>query len=63
MAEVYFHEVTLSIGGWDYKTVVGFSEGIAGFGFGLLGQKGFFDIFSVKFDYTKEEIELKEKNK
>lgn len=61
MAEVYFHEITLNVGGWDYKTIVGFSEGIAGFGYGLLGQKGFFDIFIVKFDLLEGEIELKER--
>lgn len=61
MAEVYFHEITLNVGGWDYKTIVGFSEGIADFGYGLLGQKGFFDIFVVKFDLIKEEVELKDR--
>jgi hypothetical protein len=45
--------------GWDYETIVGFSYEIAKFGFGILGQKGFFDIFVVKFDLSKEEIEIK----
>ncbi|MEK7505043.1 MAG: hypothetical protein AAB589_02065 [Patescibacteria group bacterium] len=27
--------------------------------FGLLGQKGFFDLFIVKFDLIKEEIEVR----
>ncbi len=57
----YLHEVTLNVGGWDFKTTVGFSYDIAKDGYGILGQKGFFDIFSVKFDYQKEEIELKQK--
>lgn len=60
-AEAFLHEVSINIGGWNYKTVVSFSYDIAKWGFGILGQKGFFDIFSVKFDYTKEEIELKER--
>mgnify|MGYP001607964096 FL=1 len=42
---------------------MGFSYDIAKHGFGILGQKGFFDIFVVKFDLVKEEIELKEKQK
>lgn len=58
-AEAFFHEITLNIGGWDYKTIVGFSYAIARHGYGILGQKGFFDIFVVKFDLLKEEIELK----
>jgi len=53
--------VVINIGGWNYKTTVGFSYDIAKHGFGILGQKGFFDIFVVKFDLLKEEIELKEK--
>lgn len=57
----FLHEITVNIGGWDYKTTIGFSYGIARHGFGILGQKGFFDIFVVKFDLIKEEIELKER--
>jgi len=60
-AVAYFHDVTLNIGGWDYKTTVGFSYDIAKWGHGILGQKGFFDMFSIKFDYQKEDIEIKEK--
>jgi hypothetical protein len=60
-AEAFLHEVIINIGGWDYKTIVGFSYDIAKHGFGILGQKGFFDIFVVKFDLIKEEIELKER--
>jgi len=53
--------VTLVIGGWKYPTIVGFSDEISDDSYGILGQRGFFDIFSVKFDYQKEEIELKQK--
>lgn len=62
-AEAFLHKVTLNVGGWDYKTTVGFSYDIAQHGFGILGQKGFFDIFVVKFDLAKEAIELKEEKK
>lgn len=61
-ATAFLHQVVINIGGWDYKTTVGFSSDIAKHGFGILGQKGFFDIFSIKFEYAKEEIELKEKH-
>lgn len=57
----YMHEVTLNVGGYDYKTTIGFSYDIAKIGCGILGQKGFFNLFKVQFDYRKEEIELKEK--
>ena len=60
-AEAFLHEITLNVGGWNYTTTVGFSYDIAQHGFGVLGQKGFFDIFVVKFDLIKEEIELKER--
>ena len=59
--EAFLHEVELVVGGWNYKTTIGLSYGIAQHGYGILGQKGFFDIFSVKFDLVKEEIELKER--
>lgn len=58
-AEAFLHEVIISVGGWPYKMTVGFSYDIASHGFGVLGQKGFFDIFTVMFDLLKEEIELK----
>lgn len=57
----YIHEVILKIGGWPYKINVGFLPDIARLGYGVVGQKGFFDIFTVKFDLLKEEIELKER--
>jgi len=57
----YLHEVAISIGGSKQKILVAFSYDIASSGYGLLGQKGFFDLFSVKFDLQKEEIELKDK--
>ncbi len=59
-AHAFLHPVTLNIGGWKYETIIGFSYDIAKWGHGILGQKGFFDLFLVKFDFRKEEIELKE---
>lgn len=58
----FLHNITLDIGGYNYKTTISFSYDIAKRGFGILGQKGFFDIFVVKFDLIKEEIELKGRN-
>ena len=61
-AVAFFHEITLGIGDYSLQTPVGFSYDIAKHGYGLLGQKGFFDIFVVKFDLVKKEIELKERS-
>lgn len=62
--ETYFaHEVTLTVGGWPYIVSVGFLPNIARLGYGVVGQKGFFDTFVVQFDLVKEEIELKERKK
>lgn len=58
----YVHEVTINIGGWPYKIKAGFLPNIAQVGYGVVGQIGFFDIFVVKFDLLKEEIELKPRN-
>jgi hypothetical protein len=54
----YFHLINAKIGFWKYKFYCGFSYDIPPFGYGVLGQKGFFDIFIVKFDLVREEIEV-----
>ncbi len=60
-AKAYLHQVNLEIGGIQFKTDIGFSYDISGRGYGIFGQRGFFDLFSVKFDLQKEDIELKER--
>ncbi len=57
-AEAFLHRIVVNIGGWEHSTTVGFSYDIAKHGFAILGQRGFFDIFVVKFDYQKGEVEL-----
>ena len=42
-AKAYIHTVTLNIGGLEFRTEVGFSDDISKNGYGILGQKGFFD--------------------
>ena len=56
----YLHKVTISVGGWEHVTEVGFMSNVAGnvMPYGILGQNGFFNIFIVKFDLLKEEIEI-----
>jgi len=55
----YFHPVKIKVGGWLYNIKAGFLPNIARLGYGVVGQRGFFDFFIVKFDLAKEEIELK----
>jgi len=56
----YIHDIEMKIGGWPYKIKAGFMPNVAGImPYGVVGQKGFFDKFVVKFDLLKEEIELK----
>jgi len=55
----YIHPVTINIGGYKFNIKAGFLPNIARMAYGIVGQKGFFDLFIVKFDYKKEEIELK----
>ncbi len=60
-AVAFLHDIVLEIGGFKYKTAIGFSYDIAKRGLGVLGQKGFFEYFKVIFDYVGEEVELREK--
>lgn len=61
--EYYFiHPITIRVGGWPYKIRAGFLPNIARMGYGVVGQNGFFNLFAVKFDLVKEEIELKERS-
>jgi hypothetical protein len=59
----YNHRVTLKIGKQSFETDVGFIPNLGGniVSYGIVGQKGFFDKFIVRFDYTKGEVEIKEK--
>ena len=56
----YFHQIEFKIGGHSHKCDVGFSYEMEGLPYGILGQVGFFDKWIVKFEYHKENVELKE---
>ena len=60
-AIMYMYPAEIKIGGWPYKIEAGFSEEMGPYGYGIVGQIGFFDKFIVKFDYKKEIVELKPK--
>jgi len=58
-SEVYYlHNVHMAVGGHQFKTKVGFKK-FNRLGYGVVGQKGFFEFFKVTFDYLKETLELK----
>lgn len=60
----YIHNISLQIGGWKFNNIpVSFSYDISPYGFGVFGQKGFFDKFKIVFEYQKKQIELITKSK
>lgn len=65
-ASMYFlHDIEIEVGGWAYKIEAGFMPNVAGnvVRYGLVGQKGFFENFIVRFDLLKEEVEIKTRRK
>lgn len=61
-APIYFHDIIINVGGWEYKLQCAFLKDIGRFGYGVVGQNGFFDKFIVKFDLLKDEIEIRPRN-
>jgi len=61
----YIHPIIIEVGGWPFEINAGFMPSVAGkaMPYGLVGQKGFFENFIVKFDLLKEEIEIKNREK
>jgi len=58
----YVHPVKVRLGDTLLDIKAGFVSKIGGqvFRYGVLGQEGFFDRFVVRFDLSKEMVELKE---
>jgi hypothetical protein len=55
----YVHDVEIEVGGTRRRSAVGFMPDLAANGHGLLGQTGFFDLFSfVKFERRNGIIEF-----
>ena len=57
----YTHTINIMVGGYKYTIQAGFKPNYQ-WSYGIVGQRGFFDLFVVNFDYRKEQIELKVKN-
>jgi predicted aspartyl protease len=54
----YFHKVRFSAAGKEIEAMVGFSYQINELAFGILGQEGFFDQFTITFNLNKKFITL-----
>ncbi|MFD5536665.1 aspartyl protease family protein [Streptomyces sp. NPDC127079] len=54
---VYFHPITITVGGTRIETRVAFRERASDYG--VVGQNGFFDHFIISFDRQAEELEIK----
>lgn len=57
----YIHPVTISVGDKSFEVEAGFLSNVSRFGYGVVGQRGFFDQFVVSFDFLREEILLTER--
>ena len=56
----YIHKLDLKVGGHLFKSInIGFLEQMGHYGYGVVGQIGFFDLFIVKFDLKKKLVDLK----
>ena len=58
-ANCFFHSVSIDVGGSPLDVKVGFSKDMDNMSQGILGQLGFFDNFTVTFDFNKSTVELK----
>ena len=54
-----YTSVEIGVDGYFFEAPVVFSGEIPDFGYGILGQVGFFDHFRIKFDYKSGNIELR----
>src|SRR3989344_9232299 len=59
-SKVYFHEITITVGGHNFNIEAGFTADstLRSLGYGLLGQIGLFDHCTVKFNRRKFEMEI-----
>lgn len=57
----YKGRVNLSLGGYDFTTESYFAPKLTGYG--ILGQRGFFDKFRIRFIYSKKRIEIVEEER
>lgn len=59
--ETYLQNIIFEVGGWQFKSYACFT--FTDIYLPILGREGFFNLFEIKIDYSKENIELKPKLK
>lgn len=57
----YPASVSISLGEYNFSTEIYFSSNLEGYG--ILGQKGFFDKFRIRFIYSKKMVEIVEERR
>lgn len=57
----YFHTVAVEMRHACFQTRIGFTDHLGQKAHGMMGQKGFFDRFSINFDYSEQELTLHKK--
>ena len=57
---MYLHTILIKVGEIEFKIEVGFMN-ISTNSYGIVGQRGLFNKYIVKFDLNKKAIELKER--
>ena len=59
----YVHRVEIGVNGKFKETEIGFMPHVAGsvMQYGIVGQKGFFDRFTISFDLLRGEVQLQER--
>lgn len=55
----FIHTVTIRVGGYAYIVPMGFMPDMPSMGYGVVGQRGFFEFFKITFDLQKSEIDIK----
>ncbi|MGW2697055.1 aspartyl protease family protein [Streptomyces sp. NPDC001296] len=55
---VYFHPITITVGGYRFDTWAAFRERSSDYG--VVGQNGFFNHFVITFDRQAEELDIKQ---
>ncbi|MBI5793502.1 hypothetical protein HZA87_00215 [Candidatus Uhrbacteria bacterium] len=61
MKPYYIHPITITVGSRSFEIEAGFLSNVSRFGYGVVGQRGFFEQFVVSFDFLKEEILVMER--
>lgn len=55
------HDLVLCVGRHHHRARIGFLKHIGHYGHGIVGQRGFFDHYTVTFDFRAETIDLRPK--